>query len=210
MLREVQRGLERLYRVQTDLEVDDFLVGSELRASAGVARHPREQLLLSEDEDGLSVGLFVDDQVLSNVERFDPRRELKDRNLEDFLLVVEGVSHFVYVIWRAQREQQVSALELELQAEVDKYVTCLLHFGDDGSRSGELRRRLFVDVEFESDLDPVERDRYKVANANAHRYSGFLERTFVRAGRIPAMLRELRRFYRMALRRKLEHIAAAA
>lgn len=210
MLSKVQRGLERLYRIETELEVGDFLVGPELRARSGVARRPREQLLFAEHEDELSVGLFVDDQVLTNLERHDPTWALHDGNLGDFLHVVEGVSHFVYLTWRAQKDEQVSALELELQAEIDKYVTCLLSFDSERVPSRRLRHRLFVDFDFEPDLDAEERDRYRVANANASSYSRSLEERFFETGRIPSMLAELRRFYRMSLRAKLDHIREAA
>jgi hypothetical protein len=209
MLHKLQRGLETLYRIQTDTCVSDFLIDAAMRERLGVARSPREQLLISEDDDGLAVGLFVDDAALSNLAAHDPVRRLDERNLGDFLLAVEGVSHFVYLTWRATHDARVSALELELQAEVDKYVTCLL-CGDGGAqRSAELRWRLFEAIAFEDDLDDEERDRYRVANANALRYSESLERRFVRTARIDAMLDELRRFYRLSLDGKLDHCRAA-
>jgi hypothetical protein len=209
MLQKLQRGLEKLYRIRTGACVSDFLIDAETRERLGVARAPREQLLVSEDEAGLLVGLFMDDAALSNLAVHDPEHRLDERNLGDFLLAIEGVSHFVYLTWRAHHDAQVSALELELQAEVDKYVTCLL-VGDGGARqSAELRRRLFDDVEFEDDLDHEERQRYEVANANAHRYSESLERRYVRTARISAMLDELRRFYRQPLNGKLDLIRAA-
>ncbi len=209
MLHKLQRGLEQMYRIETDTCVSDFLIDAETRERLGVARAPREQLLVTEDAEGLSVGLFVDDAALSNLERHDPGRRLDDRNLGDFLLAIEGVSHFVYVCWRATHDARVSALELELQAEVDKYITCLL-CGDGGAqRSAELRRRLFDDIHYEEDLDHDERSRYQVANANAQRYSASLERRFVRTARIADMLDELRRFYRLSLDGKLERCRAA-
>jgi len=209
MLHKLQRGLEALYRIETDTCVSDFLIDAAMRERLGVARSPREQLLITEDEDGLAVGLFVDDAALSNLAVHDPARRLDERNLGDFLLAVEGVSHFVYLTWRATHDARVSALELELQAEVDKYVTCLLCGEGGAQRSAELRRRLFDDVEFEDDLDHEERDRYRVANANVYRYSESLERRFVRTARISAMIDELRRFYRQPLEGKLELCRAA-
>ena len=47
-------------------------------------------------------------------------------NLEDFWTAFEGVSHFTYYAWNAQREKRVTLLEMELQAEVDKYVATTL------------------------------------------------------------------------------------
>ena len=207
MLARLQRGLERMYRIDTDVSVDDFVIDAETRRELGVARNPREQLLVAEDRGEVSLGLFVDQRALSNLERNDPTRRLDDRNLGDFLLAVEGVSHFVYLTWRAQNDHRVTALELELQAEVDKYVTCLLVGSAD--RSAELRRRLFEQFSFEPDLDDDERARYRTANSNAQRYSASLERRYVDSGRISAMLGELRRFYRLPLDGKLDHIRAA-
>jgi hypothetical protein len=207
MLARLQRGLERMYRIETEVSVDDFVIGAEARRELGVARAPREQLLVAEEAGEVSVGLFVDERALSNLERHDPSRRLDDRNLGDFLLAVEGVSHFVYLTWRAQNDHRVTALELELQAEVDKYVTCLLCGHID--RSAELRRRLFEQFSFEPDLDEEERARYRTANSNAQRYSASLERRYVQPGRIADMLGELRRFYRLPLAGKLDHIRAA-
>ena len=211
MLGRLQRGLERLYRIETDARVEDFLIDAELRERLGVERAPREQLLVSHDEEGVSVGLFVDEEALSNLATHDPARRLDDRNLGDFLLAVEGVSHFVYLTWRARHDHRITALELELQAEIDKYVTCLLCGEEDteAERSAELRRRLFEQFSFEDDLDEEERQRYRIANANARRYSESLERRFVQHGRIPGMLAELRRFYRLPLDGKVDLIRAA-
>ena len=207
MLARLQRGLEHMYRIETEVSVDDYVIGDEARRELGVGRAPREQLLVSEEDGEVSLGLFVDQRALSNLERHDPIRRLDDRNLGDFLLAVEGVSHFVYLTWRAQHDHRVSALELELQAEVDKYVTCLLCGHPE--RLAELRRRLFEEFSFEPDLDDEERARYRTANSNAQRYSASLERRFVQPGRIADMLGELRRFYRLPLDGKLDHIRAA-
>jgi hypothetical protein len=206
MLRRVQRGLEELYRIGSTPEVDNFLIGDELREQLGITRRPREQLLLHEDGDELTVGLFIDDGALDNLATDDPTARLHDGNLQDFLLVVEGVSHFVYLTWRAQADLSVSALELELQAEIDKYVTCLLGC-ESLELSAPLRRRLFERFDFHEDLDDEELDRYKVANRAAHRYSVKLEK-LAHERRIGELLRELRRFYRLPLGGKLELASA--
>ncbi|NVB80293.1 MAG: hypothetical protein HOV81_18005 [Kofleriaceae bacterium] len=104
----------------------------------------------------------------------------------------------------------MTQLELELQAEVDKYVTCLLATAPDKVQSKTLRERLFDDPDYEPDLDGDERDRYRAANDNAQRYAAYLEATYVAPRRIPEMLDELRRFYRQGLAGKLSTIARAA
>ncbi len=209
-LARVQRGLETLYRVDTGVAVDDFVIDESTRAGLAPTRRPREQLLVCEDEGEMALALFIDPSVLTNLATHDPGHRLGDHNLGDFLLAVEGVSHFIYAICCARAERPVTQLELELQAEVDKYVTCLLATEPATGQSEALRQRLFVDAEYEPDLDGDERDRYRAANDNAHRYAAWLEATFVATRRIPEMLGELRRFYREGLAAKLSRIARAA
>ena len=74
-------------------------------------------------------------------------------NLADYLTVAEGVSHFVYVAWNTGYDKPVTLLELELQAEVDKYVLCawLLREQGAGRFPRELHRALFERAR----VDPV-------------------------------------------------------
>ncbi len=210
MLAKVQRGLERMYRLSPAPKVEQFIIGNRERSSAGVARSPREQLLLQQDEDGLAIGLYLDPNLLGLLGDREARQLVHGKGFGDFMMLVEGVSHFVYVAFKAERNHQLSALELELQAEVDKYVTCLLSTDQSQNVSEALRKRLFKDVVYDEDLDKEEVERYRVANNNALRYSGSLERRFVAGQRVSEMLVELRRFYRMSLPKKLQHIRDAA
>lgn len=209
-LRRLQHGLEAMYRLDTGLAVDDFVIDATARDEIAPARAAREQLLVSEHGGELAIALFVDADALANLARHDPARRLDDANLGDFLLALEGVSHFVYAIVCAQGDRPVSALELELQAEVDKWATCVLLSDADRHAAPTWRRRLFEQFEYEPDLDPEERDRYRAANENASRYAASLERRFVAEQRVPDLLAELRRFYRLPLAGKLGRIAQAA
>ena len=210
VLARVQRDLEALYRVQTQLDVDAFMVGEDQRDQAlgPEGRRPREQLLVSQSGEDLSLGLFLDAEALRNLRRHDPAGGLSDHNFWDFCLAVEGVSHFIYVALCAARDRSVTALELELQAEVDKFVSCTVVQGE--RDTALLRERLFESFLYAHDLDDDERDRYRLANDQARRYSLSLERRYLRRGRVDDMLDELRRFYRLGLPEKLQHIAQAA
>ena len=211
LLARLQLGLEALYRVETRLAIDAFVIDGDQRDRMQPARAPREQLLLREDDGELGMALFVDAAALANLERHDPAAHLDDRNFSDFCLAVEGVSHFIYLALAAARHRPVSQLELELQAEVDKFVCCvLLLLRDAHPAPRDLRRRLFGDVAYADDLSADERERYRTANLHAGRYAEALERRFVRDDRIADMLAELRRFYRLGLDDKLGHIARAA
>jgi hypothetical protein len=210
VLARLQRGLETLYRVETQLDVDAFVMGEEQRDQAlgRESRRAREQLLVSQSGEDLSLGLFLDEAALANLQRHDPAGGLSDHNFWDFCLAVEGVSHFIYVAVCAARDRSVTALELELQAEVDKFVSCTLVQGE--RDTADLRERLFERFLWAHDLDADERDRYRLANDQARRYSLSLDRRYLSRGRVDDMLDELRRFYRLGLQEKLQHIAQAA
>lgn len=210
MLARVQRGLERLYRLDPEPSVSQFVIGNQERDAAGVARSPREQLLLQEDEDGLAIGLYLAPEIVELLTGRGPAQLVRGKRFGDFMMLIEGVSHFVYVAFKAGKNHQLSALELELQAEVDKYVTCLLSTEHSRSTSEFLRKRLFKDVIYDQDLDPEEQERYRVANNNALRYCESLEKRYVANRRVSDMLVELRRFYRMSLPKKMQHIRDAA
>jgi hypothetical protein len=197
----VQRGLETLYRVETELDVDDFVIDEATRDSLGTERAPREQLLVRQAGDGeLELALYVCPRALANLAAHDPRAHLDGQNLGDFLLAVEGVSHFVYVAYCARQERGVSALELELQAEVDKWLTCALTSGADW------RERLFERFTLDPAMGADERERYRVANENARAYADVLHERFLTRGQVPAMLEEVRRFYRLDMSAKLDRI----
>jgi len=185
-------------------------VGTEYRDELVRARRAREQLLVIEADGELNVALYLEPALIANLDTHDPSRRLGDHNLGDFLLAIEGVSHFIYTVCCARAERRISQLELELQAEVDKYVTCLLTTEPDVEMSTTLRRLLFDEPDYDPDLDADENARYRAANDNANRYAEYLEDTFVARRRIPEMLGELRRFYRQGLAAKLSTIARAA
>jgi hypothetical protein len=215
VLRRLQQGLETLYRVETCLDVRAFVVNESERNRSlndnADPRRPREQLLVRHDQEGeLSLGLYLDDRTLETLKRHDPGRGLHEHNFFDFCLAVEGVSHFIYVARCAAADRPVTALELELQAEVDKFVSCLLCDAKAVDDPGELRARLYDRVQFAHDLDHDERARYHTANGEARRYVEGLERRFLRSKRMGDMLDELRRFYRLSLEAKLGHIALRA
>jgi hypothetical protein len=207
ILRALQGGIESLYRVETDLDVCDFLVGN------GTEREAREQLLIKQTDGEMQLGLFVDERTLENLAFRDPARRLDEQNLPDFLLAVEGVSHFVYIAHRAQIERPVSAVELELQAEVDKYLVALLVWWNQlGEPPEGLRNRLFERVRYAGDLSAEERDRYELANRAAASYVQSLEERYLRRREVNGddMLAEARLFYRKGLAQKLEHITQLA
>ena len=180
--RRVQRALSRLYALEGDDDVRDFIEP----AGAG----ERETLLVRQSEEGgLEIAL-----------RLAPLTDA----LDGFCQLIEGVSHFVYVAHRAEVERETTQLELEIQAEVDKYVV-LAHgvSGLSAASSERLRRRLYEGVSYVHDEGTHEGERYRVANGAAHRFTERIERKYVGTSRVLAMREELRAFFEMGLEEKL-------
>ena len=217
VLRGLQTLLGRLYDVDLSHDVYDFLVTDRrvIGASTNERRTLDEELLLAETTDGAGAGvaLYLDPELLRRLEAADPRDALTEHNLADYCTALEGVSHFVYSTWGLQRDLPVSLLELETQAEVDKYaVTVFLLAGQQGGQSypAHVHARLFDRVSFDARLEPDQYERYRTAHALAARYCRRLERRFVNRGtpKIEAMVRELRSFFRLRHSAKLRHALA--
>lgn len=213
-LQRIQRVIARAYDLHLLPDVEQFVCGPDLvRATAGEGfEHRGEVLVVLEDDEGVHVGLYLAPEVLARLSASNP-------DFRSVCLATEGVSHFIYLSFRADNEQQVTQLELELQAEVDKYAANLFdaHGADALSgngvgalraRSRALRQRLFSGVRFLDPPNSTEGERYRVAHHAAARYVAFLEARFVDRGRVDELRTELRRFYRLGGRQKLERAGA--
>jgi hypothetical protein len=211
ILDRMQALLESLYDAPVEHEAEQFLISdrNELAHILGsdADQYSDEQVFIAEGADGVRVGLFIDAQVLKRLAEHDPLESLSDHNLQDFCTALEGVSHFHYLIWSLSRGRDVSLLELELQAEVDKYASALtlLTRQRDGEYPRTLHARLFDRVSYVPKLGEAARHRYEAANRHAARYCRELDERFLRrrACRPEAWLSELRKFFRCAHQQKL-------
>jgi hypothetical protein len=207
----LQRELEAIYAVEAP-RVEAFLVGSEAARAAGCVPRAPEELLVVEEEDGVALGLYLAPGIIAaagGADPHDPRPRLTARGaLRDVACAAEGISHFVYLATRAAAGRSVSLLELEVQAEVDKFALLLLHLWRRGLRrmSASLRRRLFERVRYHAWLGAEERARYVEANRLGGGYARWLEDRFIEEADIDGLLRELRRTYRRGGGEKLSYL----
>jgi hypothetical protein len=211
----IQQRLARTYALDEGPAVDDFI-----RPTDGDTR----EVLLIRDSDGeIEVALHLPREAIS-----------RDRQptFDEICQIVEGVSHFLYVAERARRELPATQLELELQAEVDKYVLLVYegiepafgwpdepssrhslsskgHHRFEPDRAARVRASLFEQVTFTHPAGTETGDRYRIANDLAARFAGRLEADFARRGRYAEMLSVLRRFYAVGQAEKIALARAA-
>jgi hypothetical protein len=206
VLGRLQHDLQSIYRVESPLSVADFVI-DEARWQERSGSGAPEELLVVENEGELEVGLFVDDAVVA--ELTGDREAWTHRRLQAHCRAIEGVSHFLYLTQRASMPRPVSQLELELQAEVDKFATVMLALWEVGRRDSAsvLLKRLFDRVSYRENLSPDERERYERANVLARLYCRFLEAKYVVRNSIEGFLADLRRMYRLGAGDKLSYVA---
>lgn len=211
-LGSLQQRLEDIYQLDLCQRVDDFVVSDpQLVASLDAlasARDGPERLFVCQSGDTLDVSLYISPDVMAALENAPATGPLEAEYLAPLCIALEGVSHFLYLIWCAEHARDVTRMEMEMQAEVDKYVVlALLDLAAGGARpSAGIRRWLFDRARLDPNLDDAERTRYRDASRYAARYCQRLEQGYLYPGRRDALLRELRRFYRAGRLAKLRRI----
>ena len=219
LLSRLQSLIGGIYDVSVAHDVYDFLVTDRRRLPLGArGGTAEEELIVAEPADGtdeVGLSLYLDPALLSRLTREDPLVRLHGGNVADWCTALEGVSHFLYLAWNAGHDKPVSLLELEMQAEVDKYVASywLLRRQFPGRFPAELRRVLFERTRVDPSLTQARAGLYREASRYAEKFCRRLEQTLARAqgrqahgGGESEVLAELRRFYRLSHARKRAHI----
>jgi hypothetical protein len=189
-----------------DFLIHDVRVCNQLLGRA-LSDDEDEQVLICESEAGPALSVYIDQRVVSNLSMDDPLVCLSDTNLAAFCSAVEGISHFQYIIWCIEHTRQISLLELELQAEVDKYslATCLLIQQSKGRFHHGLHSRLFSQVAYVATLDAQCQRRYSEANRGAANFCRRNDQRYLncRKPKFERWLAELREFYRCSHHHKM-------
>lgn len=214
MLVKLQKQLTDIYQVDRGLDVRDYLITdphlARLLGQQSLMPNTEESVLLAQDSDGLALSVYLNQELLDRLDAANPMANLQLEQLNDFWIALEGVSHFNYLVWSASKDRSVTLLELELQAEVDKFVMSLLLVSKQGDN--ELARQLHA-LQFEvsrikPDLDQEQYERYTAASDYAGRFCHHLRERLIDGNE--RALSELRQFYRLTQTDKISHIHSQA
>ena len=210
MLAMLQRQLSDIYHLGQAHDVRDYMITDPSLAKAlgqdSMLGDSQETLLVAQDDEGLSLSLYLDADMLDRLESAKPLDKLRAELLDDLWKVLEGISHFNCMVWKATQDRSVSLLELELQGEIDKYVgTALLALEQADTRLlNRLHGWLFGEVRYHDELDAEQLDRYRCANDYAARFCHGLQQQLIDDDQLA--LTQLRQFYRLQLTDKISHI----
>ncbi|MBJ80414.1 MAG: hypothetical protein CMH60_03770 [Myxococcales bacterium] len=207
MLSWLQTYLQQLNGVDIDLRVEHFLVDEKTRGVIpGSQEELQEQIFVRQEGEETELALYIAPEIIERLGSDRPFERLHGGNLKETCIAVEGVSHFVMLVWRGCVGRPVRALELEIQAEVDKFLCAWFWLTDQGhclEKSAEKIFELFFENFALHDAVPTtERERYWIAHRTAKRFCRKLltspkshNRTWVNS--------QARRFFRLGLSEKL-------
>ena len=218
LLTRLQGLISGIYDVSIAHDVYDFLVTDRGRLPAAAPTSESDEELFvshSAGEGGeVGVSLYLDPALLERLNVADPLVRLHDGNVADYWTALEGVSHFLYLAWNAGHDRPVSLLELEMQAEIDKYISSywLMREQFPGRFPAELLNVLFERTRIDSRLARGRESLYREATHYAQKFCRRLEQSLrvARGESDGEVLAELRRFYRLTNLRKLAHIERSA
>ena len=216
LLTRLQGLISGIYDVSVAHDVYDFLVTDRRHLPAAVREgETDEELIVAQpaagDQDGeVGMSLYLDPAMLERLALADPMVRLDEGNVADYWTALEGVSHFLYLAWNAGHDRPVSLLELEMQAEVDKYVASYWLMREQWPERfpTELLSLLFERTRIDPRLARGRESMYRAASRYAEKFCRRLEQSLrdARGESSGAVLAELRRFYRLTNMRKMAHI----
>ncbi len=213
MLATILAQIDRIYDLELEVEIDEFMISRELCQSVVGNKADGSAVVVHQgEEETIQLGVYIGEDTLTRLRDVDLSTGVESEHVPALCTAIEEVSHFAYLMWNAHRDKSVTQLELELQAEVAKFVTSalLLARRNRGLIPADLLDRLFGDFELRDGLDGARRERYLTASSFARTYCSFLVRRFLRESRVADLLAELRYFYRLTQRGKIGHIYRTA
>ncbi len=190
------------------MRIEEFLIGRD--TCRRLAGDPTDGAVLVQQADDreLQVGVYIGEDTLSRLNELEGASHFTSEYLGLLCTVVEEVSHFAYLFWNASRGKPVTQLELELQGEVDKFITAVLLCArrNHGRVPPALFDQLFGGFETRKEIGAADRARYQEASSFARNYCRSLLRRYLRNARMVDLFAELRQFYRLTQGGKIEHI----
>ena len=219
LIKELQRKIEKTYALNTGItNIEQYIIGdkgyeefyAKEKIRMVVNSHSGAKVLIRDAGETLKVSIYYPDELIRELESNDPRLSLHDGNVDLCASFVEELDHFLFIAQNYKQNRPFSLLELELQANVTKYLV-LKYFIALQNKSVKLsnfdkeyiRYHLFYKRKYDIE-DTSERKRYEDAGKFGMMYTKHIDL-------LPQedRLRDLRQFSRMTCPSKIRHIQSA-
>lgn len=210
LIEELQTSLQSIYEIETSHRVSNFITSNEqIKSILFATEGATNETVFFRQEDGyLDIAVFFDDDILRKIDSQSSSGSVSVENINNYCYVLEGISHFLYLIHYGRYDRSYNLLEMELQAEVDKFIMLqsLVDIQGINNDKREVHNMVFDDVFYRTGLSREEKSRYKDANFYAGKYCHSLLKDYIAHRNLADMNRQLRRFYRLPLQEKIRQI----
>lgn len=202
IISDLYKMLCKLYDTKPVDDIERFIIACETDPQCTLVGNrisEREALLIREHGDELELGLFIAPDIIEVLSAPNPID-----HPDALCCAIEGVSHFLYLCDRIEKGIKVTQLELELQAEVDKFILLnLIAARASGSSPPRLFDMQFEDHRFDPGLPDEDRMRYIEASRYAAKYCYFLMIHYFNPLRMSGLVPQARDFFRRNLAEKI-------
>lgn len=176
MIQHIQKKLQHLYRLHDMPCVEDYFIQRETILSFGLLDRP--QVVVFFEKEGANVGVYLGQDEFEHASTW-----------SRFAVYTEEISHFLFLMWRLQHDQELSLLDLEVQGEIDKFLLTADMWGVDHTTM----EQTFGRYDLHDELSQAEKKRYHHAHFLG---KGFAKNIITKKWRYGTMMRFLREFYR--------------
>ena len=235
ILQYVQKNLERIYDLELDADISDYLIG-ENRAREAIdwglfydqlsgdylASHPETEVeingaaIINEEGGGGLInykdawlGLYLSEETISNIIENNPLESIDSNNFRYFQTLLEETSHIAYSMHAIKYQKPFTKLEQEFQACVDQFLLTVFHIGR--INNGAIPKG-YIDYFTDEDvyvlpyMDAEFRGRYKTATSMGARYCKYLYESHLKDFEKRQFKREVVDFYSRTQTGKIERV----
>ena len=150
MLHILQKKIEEIYRLDGCPEVNEYLLSPKhFKSIPKVSDYP--QVLYVDEGNDASLGVYFGKRLFKKI-----KNKTRVFSFQDFCIITEEICHFVYLRWSESNNKQITLLDLEMQAEIDKYLLATNFFPS----NQELVDKLFGQFSLRKNLKIEEKNRY--------------------------------------------------
>ncbi len=209
-IKYIENILKDQYSLEFGVSAHDFLMPySKIYFDKHDLESSQAQLVIEQSQEPkeLFVGIYFPESLQKIINLHRPESALTTDNINAFCAIIEEVSHFYLIHFRAAQSRPTSQIELECQGEIDKFLIAAqtLKAQTGKHHFEQLREQLFFNFKWSTDLQ-----YYRHANRSAF---NLLELVCGKQGKKIFSLQSkkiLREFYRMNWQDKTKFIDSQA
>ncbi len=205
-IQEIHAAISQLYQINPQLKPETFILENPpipLQPMSG------KLYLQQTSPDDAHIAIYFGDSIKQQLSQLptDPASLWPKESLQAFCVASEELSHLHYIIFHSSQGHSISQLELEMQAEIDKFLLTLFKNNSIHGVSEEhfnlLFERIFHHFSLIEGLSEVEKERYLEANRLAKVVIQKLRKHLLSLKSQDKTAEYLRRFYRITSQDKL-------